>query len=330
MRKHGTQNTLRLLRFGKLFPVILLLEVSLGVTPKAADFVSGQDPIEVFLKHGTRSSVPKSEILPGGPAVDGIPALKYPKRVSAKKADAFLSPEDEVLGVVRNGQAVAYPIRLLNWHEIANDEVGGIPIAATYCPLCKSGIVFDRRLDGRIMEFGVSGLLYKSDLILYDRETKSLWSQILSQAITGPSIGKSLERLPGVQTSWKMWKEKYPATEVASFQTGYARDYLRDPYRGYESSERLYFPVGKPDPRLHPKEIVFGVVSGTSTLAAPVRLIKTKGKIPAALGKDRITLAYEEGVRARKQDGREIPGVIAYWFAWSAFHPKTRILPESP
>lgn len=319
-----------MLRNGRHLAAVLLMEFFLSPRLGAEGPLSGQDPTEAFLEPGVRLSVPRGEILSGGPPVDGIPALSHPKRVTAKEAERFLSAEDEVMGIVRNGQAMAYPIRLLNWHEIVNDEVGGIAIAATYCPLCKSGIFFDRRLEGKVMRLGVSGLLYKSDLILYDQETQSLWSQILAQSIAGPSIGKSLERLPAVQTSWKEWREMYPLTEVASFETGYARDYSRDPYQGYEKSERTYFPVGKLDTRLHPKEVVFGITRGTSTLAAPVRLIKAKGKIPAALGKETITLTYEEGVRARGPDGREIPGVIAYWFAWSSFHPKTRLLPEFP
>jgi hypothetical protein len=291
----------------------------------ACEPLGGQDPLAVFLPPGVRASVPLEDLLRGGPAVDGIPALVNPRKVSAKQAVGRLSPHDIVLGVALHGEAAAYPIRILNWHEIVNDAVGGIPVAVTYCPLCRSGIVFGRRQGGKTVKFGVSGLLYKSALVMYDSETKSLWSQILGQAIAGPSTGQALKRIAAVHTTWKEWRQKYPDTQVVDFNTGHARDYAADPYAGYESTEDLYFPVGRLDPRLHPKEQVFGVRSGNDALAVPRKLVQARGKVMGRLGKREIIFKYEDGVRAFLKDGSEIPGVIAYWFAWYAFHPKTRL-----
>lgn len=296
----------------------------------AQNSVSGQDPSRVFLGPGAKASVPLEEILRGGPPVDGIPALTDPKKLRAEEADRVLAPDDAVLGISLNGESSAYPIRLLNWHEIANDTVGGVPVAATYCPLCRSGIVFDRRLGGKEIELGVSGLLYKSDLVMYDRATKSLWSQILGQAIAGPSTGKALKRLPAVHTTWKKWREMHPDTTVAAFTTGLDRDYGRDPYRGYESSREIYFPVGRQDPRLHPKEVVFGIRQGHAALAVPERLVREKSAVRARLGGEEIVFQYKDGVRAFSKDGVEIPGTSAYWFAWFAFHPDTELVLKAP
>lgn len=212
--------------------MIYLLAWLLIAAASAQDSLSGQDPVAVFLRPGSRSSVPLEDIRPGGPAVDGIPALSWPKKARAKEADAFLDPEDRVLGVAIQGEATAYPIRILNWHEIVNDTLGGVPIAATYCPLRDAGIAFERRLDGEIVEFGVSGLLYRRALVMYDRRGRSLWSQTLGKAIVGPSTGRVLVRRPAVMTTWKEWKARHPGTLVVTFDTGHVRDYRRDPYAG--------------------------------------------------------------------------------------------------
>ncbi|MBI4054872.1 MAG: DUF3179 domain-containing protein [Elusimicrobia bacterium] len=296
----------------------------------AQDPISGRDPVDAFLHPRTKTSVPLEELLRGGPPVDGIPALTNPKKLRVKEADRILAPDDAVLGILLNGESSAYPIRLLNWHEIANDTVGGVPIAVTYCPLCRSGIVFDRRVDSKETEFGVSGLLYKSDLVMYDRSSKSLWSQILGQAIAGPSTGKALKRLPAVHTTWKEWGQKHPDTTVAAFTTGHGRDYSRDPYQGYESRGEIYFSVGRQDPRLHPKEPVFGIRQGRNTLAVPERLVREKGAVRAKLGGEEIVFRYQDGVRAFRKDGGEIPGATAYWFAWFAFYPKTKLVLSTP
>jgi len=142
--------------------------------------------------------------------------------LSAQQA-GFLKDSDRILGVSYKGESRAYPIRILNWHEIVNDKIQGDAIAVTYCPLCGSGIVYNANINGESYEFGVSGLLYNSDMLLYDRETETLWSQILAKAVSGKLVGTELEIIQSSHTSWKAWKEKHPDSKVLSLKTGYSR-----------------------------------------------------------------------------------------------------------
>ena len=195
---------------------------------------SGQTPFDV-----TRHIIRVDEIQAGGPPKNGIPALSHPTFVSASKADQSLKAQDTVLGVEFNEAAKAYPVRILNWHEVVNDDVGEQPVLISWCPLCGSGLVYDPRADGRRYTFGVSGLLYQQNLLFFDRETESLWSQIRGAAVAGPLAGTSLRLLPVTMMTWRNWKEKHPQTLVLSFQTGYRRDYSRDPYRDFPLDRRM-------------------------------------------------------------------------------------------
>ncbi len=204
--------------------------------------------------------IPPSQIYSGGPDKDGIPSLDNPEFVKVPDAD-FIKDEDRVLGITINGVSKAYPVKILNWHEIVNDSIREVFFAITYCPLCGSGVAFDSSIDGQVLSFGVSGLLYNSDVLLYDRETESLWSQLLSKAVTGKYRGESLKMLPVKHTTWADWKYLHPATLVLSKNTGYKRSYSRNPYSGYEQSQHLYFPVfNKAPKKYHPKERVLGLV----------------------------------------------------------------------
>lgn len=193
-----------------------------------------QKPFDV-----TRHLIRLEDIQSGGPARDGIPSLNHPAFTSSAEADRILRPNDVVLGVESAGAAKAYPIRILNWHEVVNDDVGEQSILVSWCPLCGSGVVYDPRSEGRRLTFGVSGRLYKRNLLLYDRETDSLWSQIGGKAVTGPLAGTCLRLLPVTLTTWANWKVDHPTTLVLSFQTGFQRDYSRDPYRDWPLDRRL-------------------------------------------------------------------------------------------
>ena len=195
---------------------------------------SGQTPFDV-----TRHVIPLDEIQMGGPPKNGIPALDHPAFISASEANRSLKDQDMVLAVEFFGVAKAYPVRLLNWHEVVNDDVGEQPVLISWCPLCGSGVVYDVRLDGRPYTFGVSGLLYQQNLLLFDHATESLWSQLRGRAVTGPLAGTSLRLLPVSMTTWRNWKAEHPQTLVLSFQTGYKRDYARDPYRDWLLDRRM-------------------------------------------------------------------------------------------
>lgn len=273
--------------------------------------------------------IPLSEIRSGGPPKDGIPAILRPDTITLKKADKILSQKDKVIGIVINGKARAYPIRILNWHEIVNDRLGGMDITVTYCPLCGTGMVFNAVVNNKKMIFGVSGKLYNSDVLLYDHESESLWSQLQMEAVTGKYSGTKLKLLPSRLTTWKDWKERYPQTTVISFRTGYSRDYSRNPYLDYEKSRLLYFPVKPRDNRLHPKTWVIGLTVGKSARAYPFsELERAREDVSDSVGGKPITVEFDSDSRSaviRDEGGNIIPSITAYWFAWAAFHPGTEI-----
>ena len=188
--------------------------------------------------------IPYEEIRRGGPPKDGIPSIDHPKFLTPSEA-TFLHDEDYVLGVEINGIAKAYSIQILNYHEIVNDWFGDLPIVITYCPLCGSGASFSASIDGEHFTFGVSGLLYNNDVLIYDRKTESLWSQIMGEAVSGEASGTPLKLVPTNHTTWKNWKREHPDTKVLSIETGYDRDYTNTPYSKYENTDNLMFPVNQ-------------------------------------------------------------------------------------
>ena len=273
-------------------------------------------------------SVPVEEILSGGPPKDGIPAILRPRFVEADRA-RFMEGSDRVLGLSLNGETKAYPIKILNWHEIANDTLGGKPVVITYCPLCGTGMAFDPVIRGRPHTFGVSGLLYKSDVLMYDHQTESLWSQIKREAVTGDLMGERLTLLPLIHTTWEAWRKEHPGTVVLSTDTGYRRDYSRDPYDGYARSSRLLFSVGKSDDRFPVKEWVLGIESGKVAKAYPFsELARAPQSFVDSVGSQTVTIHYDPDsrtARVKDPEGKDIPSVMAYWFAWAAFHPDTEV-----
>jgi len=292
---------------------------ALAATPAAAQSLNGFDLRGAL--------VDPAEIHHGGPPKDGIPAIDRPKFVSA--AAAKLAPGDRILGVALNGEAKAYPVRILNWHEVVNDKVGGAPVAVTYCPLCGSGVTFSADLKGETRSFGVSGLLYNSDVLLYDRETGSLWSQILAKAVTGPMKGERLAIVPTAHTSWEDWRARHPGTLVLSEDTGYARNYARDPYAGYDVNPMIFFPVANASTRFDNKEVVLGIEIGGRHKAYPfAELAKTGGTVNDAVGASTVRVEYDRTHRTARvldERGRELPSVTTYWFAWYAFFPATEV-----
>ncbi|MEO1203631.1 MAG: DUF3179 domain-containing protein, partial [Pseudomonadota bacterium] len=269
------------------------------------------------------------ELRRGGVPRDAIPALSWPDMVAADDA-GFLSADDRVLGLVLDGRARAYPVRILNYHEIVNDIVAGRPVAVTYCPLCRSGVAFDAVVDGRVRVFGVSGLLYDSDLLMYDRETESLWSQLGARAITGPSAGQVLALLPLRHTTWQDWRRRHPDTMVLSQNTGHRRDYRRDPYRDYAADrDSLMFPVARRDGRLRPKSLVLGLKLGDDARAWPLAALSRRDMpLTDTLGGTEVRVHFDPAADtawATTADGTLLPATETYWFAWFTFHPATSV-----
>jgi hypothetical protein len=211
--------------------------------------------------------IPKDQVFDGGPGKDGIPALTLPGFVPADEAD-HIQDNDLVLGFAEGGTSRAYPHSILDWHEIINDRVGEIHISVTYCPLTGTGIGWNREIGGKVTTFGVSGLLYNSNLIPYDRETDSNWSQIRLDCVNGELAGTGIETYNLVETTWATWKKMFPGTEAVSTKTGYSRNYGQYPYGSYRTNhDYILFPVANEDDRLPAKERVHGIVrNGTARI----------------------------------------------------------------
>jgi hypothetical protein len=274
--------------------------------------------------------IPAQQIFRGGPPRDGIPAIDSPKFLNANQ-DTFTQPKDRILGIIINNQARAYPIKILNWHEIVNDRIGDQFFVITYCPLCGSGVAFSSLINNKPLIFGVSGLLYNSDVLLYDRHTDSLWSQIMKKGVSGSFAGVKLKQLPLSHTTWEAWKRQYPSTQVLSTKTGFSRNYENNPYTGYEKSRQLYFNVSQKSPNLyHPKEQVLGVEIGNTFKAYPFfELNQSKlSIINDEIENQQITIHWDESHQSGKvldKKGTEIPVIQLFWFAWYTFHPETLI-----
>lgn len=271
--------------------------------------------------------IPADQIFQGGPPKDGIASIDKPRFVSASHAK--LMPEQRVMGVNFAGQARAYPINILNRHEVVNDRYGDYRVAVTYCPLCGSGMVFRAPQPDQVMTFGVSGLLYNSDVLLYDRETLSLWSQLRMQAISGPRKAEKLILMAANHTTWQAWLNRYPDTQVLSKDTGFDFDYSHDPYGDYKKSANTWFPVAYQNHTYGNKEWVMGVVIDGRAKAYPFKELESGPGdfIDKINGKSVRILWSKDAASARIVDsgGEEVPTITAYWFAWYGFYPETAV-----
>lgn len=337
-----------------------------------------------FLRDGVPARIPVDQIVWGGVVVDGIPALDQPKAISAREA-TYLVPEEPVFGIALGGESRAYPLRIMDWHEMANDVVGGVPLALAYCTLCGSGIAYATGLpNGTTYTFGSSGLLYESNKLMYDRKTRTLWNQFTGRPVLGElaTTDLELEILPVVLTTWEAWSAQHPETEVLDIDTGYERTYRPGAaYADYFASADPWFAVSRRDDRLPLKARVFGLVLDGVPKAYPVdRLAQARvvndvvGETPVVLVADRGTVTvhaldregqqrvYDAGAEVRAflrgdrvfragpepgividgtgeswriteealvgPEGEQAPrvnGVLAYWFGWFEFHPRTLV-----
>lgn len=272
----------------------------------------------------SRATIPLGEIYLGGPPRDGIPAIDAPKFLTSS-AVTFLKDDDIVLSFTRGGVTRAYPLRILVMHEIVNDTFGQDAVAVTYCPLCGSAMVFDRSIGGKVRRLGVSGLLYQSDVLMYDRETESLWSQLKMQAVSGPEAGKTLNWLASEHLTWKAWRAKHPGGGVLSMDTGHRRNYTADPYRKYFASERTMFPVNHLRTELPNKEWVIGVLINGVAKAYPVSRLPASA-MDDSVGQSAVKVSFDHASRhavVLDAEGNAVPHVLVFWFAWQAFYPQT-------
>ena len=245
--------------------VLAVLAVSfLGETPSTTADLDESDSVNfnsakhtVLETNGIKHIIPLDKIRGGGPPKDGIPSIDNPVFADIENSH-FMDDTDTVIGLEINGDAKAYPLFILVWHEIVNDDVGGTPVSVTYCPLCYTNQVFERIVDGQEVEFGTSGKLYNSNLLMYDRLTESYWSQALGMAVKGELAGYKLNLIPFDVITWGDWKMLHSDTLVLTTDTGHIRSYASDPYGNYYTESRIMFPVEHSDDRMHPKEIILG------------------------------------------------------------------------
>jgi hypothetical protein len=261
------------------------------------------------------SLIPVDEIHQGGPPRDGIPALEQPEFIPGNQS-RIMENDDRILGLVMDGVPRAYPIYIMNWHEVVNERSESGLYVVTYCPLCGTGMAFSAQVEGAELTFGVSGLLYNSDVLLFDRQTSSLWSQIRSEAVTGVQKGTQLRMLPMRNTTWGQWIARNPDTLVLSTNTGYSRDYSTDPYAGYDQDRSLYFPVSDSSRRYHPKESTLGVEVDGVFRAYPYSELDANGSevFTDIVNGRQLTIEWHEQSRtASVKDGEtEYPVVTGY------------------
>jgi hypothetical protein len=254
--------------------------------------------------------VPYDEIFSGGPPRDGIPPLDNPRFESVASADEWIEDLEPVIFLVYQGEARAYPLQILTWHEIVNDEIGGDPVVVTFCPLCNTALVFRRPvIDGETLTFGTSGNLRISDLVMWDRQTESWWQQFSGEAIVGDLTGTRLEPLPAAIVSWSDFKSGHPDGEVLSINTGFIRSYGRNPYAGYDNVNSFPFAfTGEyEDGDLPPMARVVGVLSENGEEEAYLRnLIQDNQVLNESLGNTPIVIFWKAGT-ASALDSSSIP-----------------------
>lgn len=251
------------------------------------------------------ASVDLTEILSGGVPRDGIPAVTDPIMESVEDAGEWLVDQSPVIAIEIDGDARAYPQALLTWHEIANDTVGDVPVAVTFCPLCNSSIVFDRRVDGNVLEFGVSGKLRNSDMVMYDRNTDSWWQQFTGEGIVGFYNESVLDIIPSVVVGFGQFAERYPDGLVMSRDTGFSRSYGANPYVGYDQNSNPFLFSGPLDNRLPAAERVLGSESGDEAVAYPFAQLSVEIVVNDVLDGEAVVAFWQPGV-ASALDQRQI------------------------
>jgi len=321
-----------------------------GSGPKPATRAKPLSPVELrglaagWSTNFARHTVPLREFLAGGPGKDGIAALNRPRFLHASTV-SFLRQREPVVALTLAGRARAYPLQILIWHEIVNDDVAGVPVVVTFCPLCNTAIAFDRRVEGRTLSFGTTGNLRNSDLVMYDRETESWWQQFGGEGVVGRYAGKRLRTLPARIVSWRSFRAGHPDGLVLSRDTGYSRPYGENPYAGYDdvSSPPLFPTAHSNDSRLPPKERVIYLERDGSAVAIPFSTLAKKrilevtvagrrfqvrwqGGVGSALDTGEIASGRDVGAAQVFERGRPTTFSEPFWFAVAAFRPNVQIV----
>jgi hypothetical protein len=261
--------------------------------PSAAQFAPGS-----WHTDKSKRSIDLNELKLGGPPKDGIPALNLPKFVPMVQAKGWLDPKEPVIVVERAGETRAYPLQILIWHELVNDQIGDTPVLVSYCPLCNSAVVFDRRVGATVYDFGVSGMLRVNDMVMFDRQTDSLWQQITGDGIVGKMTGSQLSILPSQTVPYGLFASQFPQGKVLSRNTGYSRQYGQNPYVGYEFSNQLMFPARKPaNLRVPLMERVVAITEEKEAKAYSFRALRRVGVTEGRVRDKHYVIFFQDGTR---------------------------------
>jgi hypothetical protein len=284
----------------------------------------GSEPLHGFSIEGLEA--PRELIVSAAPQRDPIVSLDAPGFAAAEDA-SWVTAANPVIGVALGGQARAYPVHLLEYHPLLNDEIGDVPVVVGFDPITATGRAYQRKLSDRVLEFGLSGLVYNAGLLLYDRETKSLWSLFEGRAIAGPLAGQRLTPLRVRQEHMGTWLARHPGTRVLERPQPERVDYRYSPFKAYWLEEKIPYPVHSRDPSFHPKEVVLGVeVGGEARAYLGSRLAAAGLRVEDEIDGKRIRIDYDPDEAVFVWEAQDDVAVTdAYWFAWKAFHPDTEV-----
>jgi len=313
---------MKLVRLAGVFAILLLAAAANAQRSFELDILAKTFGFDA----STKKSVPLSDLRQGCPVRDCIPSIDSPEYLSVVDA-SHVADDDLVITLSYKGEYRAYPSKILDHHEIVNDTVGGDPLAITWCPLCGSAVGIRRTVAGQTTEFGVSGVLYNSDLVLYDRATETLWDQIEAKGIVGTLTDERLELVPVSMSRWGKWRDRHPDTLVLSTETGFAYDYTEDPFADYRDSTRLFMPVSATDERVHAKTVVFGfdLASGDVAYSEAV-LEENDGYRHDFDGVETEITLHDDGSVSMLRGGQLFYPTRLFWFAWYTFHPGTDLV----
>ncbi|MEW6741673.1 MAG: DUF3179 domain-containing (seleno)protein [Planctomycetota bacterium] len=334
-----------------LVMVAFVLRIVLVRDRSAGPRIGDGQHVESYAFDLSAFALPRAPLVASPMPRNGVPVLFAPAVIAATEVEGinerergkYLVSTDRVIGVAIAGEARAYPLRVLNWHEVANDTVGGMPLAVAYHPLCDSAVVFERRVQGHVLEFALSGLLYDSHHLLYDRALEpgreSLWCPLSARAVSGPRVGAELQVLPCFLGPWGVWKERHPETSVLAPRREMLERYQHSPYASYFASDGLHYPVEPQPPfgaeraeapALKTRIVVVG--DGRQRVAVSMPMITRGGEVPGALRRrvGELTLELVQhadpewvDVKVVAGDAAKLETLYTFWFAWYALHPDT-------
>lgn len=275
-----------------------------------------------FSKH----AIPIDSIRDGGVSKNGIPAIDFPEFISVAEAKGFLTEPDYGILLQGKSETKFYPLNILDWHEVVNDVMEGVPVAVTFCPLCGSGIVYERVVEEDTLEFGVSGKLYESNLLMFDDVNESLWSQSMGEAVVGKFTGKKLKLVNSVLVSYEDVISDFPNARVLSPKTGFDRNYTQNPYADYMSTEELYFPVSNRSNQFPAKQMMYIVSTGNGTVAFDWISLLKKGAATVKSPDGIVSVTVKKNIPSATLNGEVVPAYFSYWFSWYTHFGNTGIV----